>query len=48
MCPRNFTESIVENIALAWLEALGYTTLHGLDIAVGILGVERQMREATA
>jgi hypothetical protein len=39
---------LLRQIALAWLEALGYTTLHGLDIAVGILGVERQMREATA
>ena len=30
-----FTESIVEDAALAWLEALGYTVLHGPDIAAG-------------
>jgi type I restriction enzyme R subunit len=37
----NFTESIVEDAALAWLEALGYAVLHGPDIAVGMLGAER-------
>jgi len=26
-------ESVVEEAALAWLQALGYTTLHGPDIA---------------
>jgi hypothetical protein len=31
-----FTESIVEDAALAWLEGLGYTVLHGPDIAVGM------------
>jgi type I restriction enzyme, R subunit len=31
----NFTESIVEEAALAWLEELGYTILHGPAIAVG-------------
>ena len=36
-----FTESIVEDAALAWLEALDYTVLHGPDIAVGMLGAER-------
>ena len=36
-----FTESVVEEAALAWLEALGYAVLHGPDIAVGILGTER-------
>ena len=30
-----FTESIVEDAALAWLEALGYAVLHGSDIAPG-------------
>jgi type I restriction enzyme, R subunit len=30
-----FTESVVEEAALAWLEALGYTVLHGLEIAIG-------------
>jgi hypothetical protein len=28
-----FAESIVEDAALAWLEALGYGVLHGPDIA---------------
>ena len=37
----NFTESIVEEATLAWLEALGYTILHGPDIAVGLPDAER-------
>ena len=37
----NFTESIVEEAALAWLESLGYAVLHGPDIATGMLGAER-------
>ncbi len=32
----SFTESIVEDAALAWLEALGYSVLHGPDIAAGM------------
>ncbi len=36
-----FTESIVEQAALAWLEALGYEILHGPDIASGEPGAER-------
>lgn len=35
------TESVVEDAALAWLEALGYAVLHGPDIAVGEPGAER-------
>ena len=31
----NFTESVVEEAALAWLEALGYAVLHGPDISPG-------------
>lgn len=30
-----FTESILKNVALAWLEALGYTVLHSPDITAG-------------
>ena len=30
------TESVVEQAALAWLEALGYTILSGLEIASGV------------
>ena len=37
-----FTESVVEEAALAWLESLGYTILHGPDIAPG----ELRVREA--
>jgi len=37
----SFTESVVEDAALAWLEALGYAVLHGPDIAVGMPGAER-------
>jgi type I restriction enzyme R subunit len=37
----SFSESVVEDAALAWLEALGYTVLHGPDIAVGEPGAER-------
>ena len=36
-----FTESIVEDAALAWLQALGYAVLHGPDIASGEPGAER-------
>jgi hypothetical protein len=32
---RSFTESVVEEAALAWLEGLGYAVLHGPDIAAG-------------
>jgi len=30
---RKFTESVVEDAVLAWLESLGYAIRHGLDIA---------------
>jgi type I restriction enzyme R subunit len=36
-----FTESVVEEAALAWLEALGYSVLHGPDIAAGEPDEER-------
>ncbi len=36
-----FTEFVVEDAALAWLEGLGYTVLHGPDIAAGEPGAER-------
>ena len=36
-----FTESIVEDAALGWLDALGYRVLHGSDIAEGEPGAER-------
>ncbi len=37
-----FTESVVEEAALAWLRDLGYTVLHGPDIAPGEPCAERQ------
>ena len=37
----NFTESVVEDAALAWLDGLGYTVLHGPEIAAGELAAER-------
>jgi type I restriction enzyme, R subunit len=36
-----FTESVVEEAALAWLEGLGYDLLFGPDIAPGTLWAER-------
>ncbi len=36
-----FSESIVEDATLAWLEELGYVLLHGPDIAFGEPGAER-------
>ncbi len=36
-----FSESIVEDAALAWLGELGYSILHGPDIAVGESAAER-------
>ena len=37
----SFTESVVEDAALAWLESLGYAVLHGPDIAAGEPAAER-------
>ena len=36
-----FSESIVEDAALAWLEGLGYEVLHGPEIAAGMPAAER-------
>src|ERR1700731_173234 len=36
-----FTESVVEQAALAWLEALGYNVLSGPEIAPGEAAAER-------
>ncbi len=41
MSTSGFTESVVEQAALAWLEALGYTVIHGPDIAAGMASAER-------
>lgn len=35
-----YSESVVEDAALAWLEALGSAVLHGPDIAAGDPGAE--------
>ena len=37
-----FTESTVEDAALAWLESLGWNVAHGPDIAPDTLGAERR------
>ena len=37
----NFTESVVEDAALAWLEGLGYSALYGPAIAAGEPAAER-------
>ncbi len=36
-----FSESVVEEAALAWLASLGYAVLHGPEIAVGMPSAER-------
>ncbi len=36
-----FSESVVEDAALAWLQALGYAVLHGPDLAAGEPEAER-------
>ena len=41
MSEGNFTESVVEEAALAWLESLGYAVKHGPEIAPGELFAER-------
>jgi hypothetical protein len=35
-----FTESVVEEAALAWLDSLGWQNAHNLDIASGELRVK--------
>ena len=37
----NFTESVVEDAALAWLESLGYAVKHGPEIAPGEIVADR-------
>ena len=39
-----FANSVVEEAALAWLEALGCAVLHGPDIAIGQPAAERADR----
>ncbi len=41
MASVGFTESVVEEAALEWLEGLGWEILHGPDIAPGTPGAER-------
>jgi type I restriction enzyme, R subunit len=36
-----FTESVVEDAALAWLESLGWQVMHGPDIAPETPATER-------
>ena len=41
MAHASFTESVVEQAALAWLESLGWQAAHGPDIAPDTTGAER-------
>ena len=41
MSEASFTESVVEEAALAWLESLGCSIKHGPEIAPGELFAER-------
>ncbi len=41
MLMSRFTEAVVEDAALAWLESLGYIVKHGLEIVPGHLRAER-------
>ncbi len=43
MTERTFTESTVEDAALAWLESLGYALRHGPSIAPGELAGEHMI-----
>ena len=39
-----YSESVVGDAALDWLEALGYAVLHGPGIAAGVPCAERSIR----
>src|ERR1022692_1631466 len=41
MVETGVSESVIEQAALAWLESLGYTVLHGPEISAGEPGAER-------
>jgi type I restriction enzyme, R subunit len=41
MADLRFAESVVEEASLDWLAGLGYSILHGPDIAFDMLGAER-------
>ena len=41
----NFTESVVEDAALEWFGELGYSILHGPEIAPGESESEREIYE---
>jgi len=43
-----FSESVVEEAALAWLESLGYAILHGPDVAPGEPFAERFLTEVSS
>jgi type I restriction enzyme R subunit len=42
MTEHGFTESVVEQAALAWLESIGWRVAHGPDIAPDMLAAERR------
>ena len=45
MTGSKFTESVVEDAALEWFEAVGYQILHGPEIAPGEPASERSQCE---
>ena len=42
MTTNSFTESVVEQAALAWLESIGYLIVSGPEIAPGETAAERE------
>ena len=42
-----FTEAVVEEAALAWLESLGWAVRHGLEIAPGAVPFFRYLSKTT-
>ena len=44
---KSFTESIVEEAALAWLESLGYAVRLGPDVEPGELAANLEKRQVT-
>lgn len=48
MSQRTFTESVVEQAALAWLESLGWRVAHGPDVTWNVPGATATTLSAQA
>ncbi len=46
MILQGFTEPVIEEASLTWLEGLGYAVEYGPDIALGAPAVEQSSAEA--